>query len=127
MSASRQMLILAALGCVLITGCGRAPVGASLAGLEGMASDDGFAALDTDSNGRLSRTESAMPGFAFDEADADRDGGLSFFEWNARRDNADTALRIQLQRETVRDTADGLRTGTAIPTNRGAALTDPLV
>ena len=114
MIATRRLLIITA---VVLAGCGRVPVTTPF---DGLTAGDGFKALDINADGRLSKAEAAMPGFAFDEADTDRDGALSYFEWNARRDNADTAMRIQLQRESIRDTADGLRAGTALPTHRGA-------
>jgi hypothetical protein len=94
----------------LLAGCGRAPGLATPADEAAGSGETLFAALDANADGRLSRLEAGLPGFAFDRLDADGDQALGFLEWSEGRADAGLAWQTQLRSEAQRD----LGTGSAI-------------
>ncbi|MFN3430208.1 MAG: hypothetical protein ACK46X_09650 [Candidatus Sericytochromatia bacterium] len=94
--ASRA-LIAAAIGAVLISGCGRAAI-------TSVGPDAGFAALDANDDGRLSREESRLLPAAFAEQDLNGDGFLSQLEWQGASADESLAGRLQEQSEAQRNT-----------------------
>lgn len=104
----RTLTTLAILATACLAGCGRAP-GLAAPG-EGELAGSGqalFSALDVDGDGRLSRVEAGLPGFAFDRLDRNGDDALGFVEWSESRPDAAQAWQTQLRSEAQRDLATG--------------------
>ena len=103
---SRRPMLLALAALALLAGCGRAP-GVLEPGEAAGGGETLFATLDLDADGRLTRLESGLPGFAFDRLDRDRDGVLGYLEWSESRGEGSLAFQQQLRNEAQRDLATG--------------------
>jgi hypothetical protein len=92
-----RTLIAAVIVTGLISGCGRAAITT-------VGPDAGFAALDANDDGRLSREESRLLPAAFADQDLNGDGFLSQLEWQGASADGTLAGRLQEQHEAQRNT-----------------------